>query len=167
MTPQHQDRAMRIKYRNIGLISLGILLALTIYLSSPAHSSAQVKTSSNSWDSDAPEDINRWQDRAPRSLSKDYDPWMNENQLENENRDNFNQNLPIPTQSPGILLNTLVATAKPTIELSDIYISVKTTRHFHKLRLDLLLKTWVNQAREQVSFRLNFTFLGLNYLFIF
>lgn len=35
--------------------------------------------------------------------------------------------------------------------LKDIFIAVKTTRKYHKSRLELLIQTWVSQAKEQVS----------------
>ncbi|CAL1540631.1 unnamed protein product [Lymnaea stagnalis] len=37
-------------------------------------------------------------------------------------------------------------------ELSDVFISVKTTSKYHTLRVNLLLKTWYLLAREQVYF---------------
>lgn len=37
------------------------------------------------------------------------------------------------------------------LELKDIFIAVKTTRKYHKSRLELLVQTWVSQAKEQVS----------------
>lgn len=39
------------------------------------------------------------------------------------------------------------------LELKDIFIAVKTTRKYHKSRLDLLLQTWISQARGQVRLR--------------
>lgn len=38
--------------------------------------------------------------------------------------------------------------------LKDIFIAVKTTRKYHKSRLELLIQTWISQAKEQVSSRL-------------
>ncbi|KAM3859991.1 beta-1,3-N-acetylglucosaminyltransferase radical fringe [Diretmus argenteus] len=35
------------------------------------------------------------------------------------------------------------------LELKDIFIAVKTTRKYHKSRLELLFQTWVSQAKEQ------------------
>ncbi|XP_078387722.1 beta-1,3-N-acetylglucosaminyltransferase lunatic fringe-like [Cetorhinus maximus] len=35
------------------------------------------------------------------------------------------------------------------VELRDIFIAIKTTRKFHKARLELLLKTWISRAWEQ------------------
>lgn len=38
--------------------------------------------------------------------------------------------------------------------LEDIFIAVKTTRKYHTSRLELLIKTWISQAKEHVrSFR--------------
>nr|XP_029508591.1 beta-1,3-N-acetylglucosaminyltransferase radical fringe-like [Oncorhynchus nerka] len=37
------------------------------------------------------------------------------------------------------------------LELKDIFIAVKTTRKYHKSRLDLLFQTWVSKAKEQVG----------------
>lgn len=37
----------------------------------------------------------------------------------------------------------------PELQLQDVYIAVKTTRAFHRSRLDLLLDTWVSRTREQ------------------
>ncbi|XP_014805280.1 PREDICTED: beta-1,3-N-acetylglucosaminyltransferase radical fringe [Calidris pugnax] len=36
-----------------------------------------------------------------------------------------------------------------SLELKDIFIAVKTTRKYHRSRLDLLLQTWISQARGQ------------------
>ncbi|XP_037044532.1 fringe glycosyltransferase-like [Bradysia coprophila] len=45
------------------------------------------------------------------------------------------------------------ATPKPpTIELNDIFISVKTTKSNHNNRLDLILNTWHQLAKEQTWF---------------
>ncbi|XP_072229386.1 beta-1,3-N-acetylglucosaminyltransferase radical fringe [Leuresthes tenuis] len=35
------------------------------------------------------------------------------------------------------------------LELKDLFIAVKTTRKYHKSRLELLIQTWVSQAKEQ------------------
>lgn len=45
--------------------------------------------------------------------------------------------------------------------LNDIFISVKTTKNFHKSRLDVILKTWFSAAREQVSWT-NIFFKNIN-----
>ncbi|KFU85953.1 Beta-1,3-N-acetylglucosaminyltransferase radical fringe, partial [Chaetura pelagica] len=36
-----------------------------------------------------------------------------------------------------------------SLELKDIFIAVKTTRKYHRSRLDLLLQTWISRARGQ------------------
>lgn len=38
------------------------------------------------------------------------------------------------------------------LELKDIFIAVKTTKKYHKTRLELLIQTWISQAKEQVRF---------------
>lgn len=40
----------------------------------------------------------------------------------------------------------------PTTRLEDVFFSVKTTRSFHRTRLDVILKTWFVLAREQTYF---------------
>ncbi|EFB26718.1 hypothetical protein PANDA_002488, partial [Ailuropoda melanoleuca] len=37
----------------------------------------------------------------------------------------------------------------PKLRLHDVFIAVKTTRAFHRSRLELLLDTWVSRTREQ------------------
>lgn len=39
--------------------------------------------------------------------------------------------------------------AKESLELKDIFIAVKTTRKYHKTRLELLFQTWISRARGQ------------------
>ncbi|NWZ57023.1 beta-1,3-N-acetylglucosaminyltransferase radical fringe [Haliaeetus albicilla] len=38
---------------------------------------------------------------------------------------------------------------RESLELKDIFIAVKTTRKYHRSRLDLLLQTWISRARGQ------------------
>ncbi|XP_042308584.1 beta-1,3-N-acetylglucosaminyltransferase radical fringe [Sceloporus undulatus] len=38
--------------------------------------------------------------------------------------------------------------AKEKLELNDVFIAVKTTRKYHKTRLNLLFQTWISQAKE-------------------
>uniref|UniRef100_A0A3Q2YMA1 RFNG O-fucosylpeptide 3-beta-N-acetylglucosaminyltransferase n=1 Tax=Hippocampus comes TaxID=109280 RepID=A0A3Q2YMA1_HIPCM len=40
------------------------------------------------------------------------------------------------------------------LELKDIFIAVKTTRKYHKSRVELLIQTWISQAKEQVRIAL-------------
>ncbi|UXI16013.1 unc-13 A-like protein [Sarcoptes scabiei] len=44
------------------------------------------------------------------------------------------------------------ASSSSKIELNDIFISVKTTRIFHKSRLDIILDTWYKLAKNQTYF---------------
>lgn len=96
-----------------------------------------------------------WPERAPRSLNRDYMPAGGENTLEEvvEEPGRVKEEEEEEERRRG-LLNTLVATAtaKPATTLDDIFISIKTTKAFHKTRLDLVLKTWFSLAREQTWF---------------
>lgn len=48
----------------------------------------------------------------------------------------------------------VTATPKPsTTNLNDIFITVKTTKMYHDTRLALIIKTWFQLAKEQVSHR--------------
>ncbi|KAF6203686.1 hypothetical protein GE061_002019 [Apolygus lucorum] len=69
-----------------------------------------------------------WQERAPRSLSGDYD---------------------------NNVVEVLRATATPSpsaTSVSDLFISVKTTVHYHQARLPVILKTWFQLAKHQTWF---------------
>lgn len=37
-----------------------------------------------------------------------------------------------------------------SLELKDIFIAVKTTKKYHRTRLELLIETWISKAKEQV-----------------
>ncbi|KAM8837814.1 beta-1,3-N-acetylglucosaminyltransferase radical fringe isoform 1-T2 [Spinachia spinachia] len=39
--------------------------------------------------------------------------------------------------------------SRDPLDFKDIFIAVKTTRKYHKSRLELLIQTWVSQAKEQ------------------
>ncbi|KAM7371328.1 hypothetical protein PAMP_010809 [Pampus punctatissimus] len=39
--------------------------------------------------------------------------------------------------------------SRDQLELKDIFIAVKTTRKYHKYRLELLIQTWASRAKEQ------------------
>lgn len=43
-----------------------------------------------------------------------------------------------------------LASAKEKLQLKDIFIAVKTTRKYHRTRLNLLFQTWISQAKGQV-----------------
>lgn len=45
----------------------------------------------------------------------------------------------------------LSARSKEPLGLKDIFIAVKTTRKYHKSRLELLFQTWVSEAKGQVG----------------
>lgn len=40
----------------------------------------------------------------------------------------------------------------PTTVLNDVFISVKTTKHYHRQRLPIILKTWFQLAKQQTWF---------------
>ncbi|KAL1140632.1 hypothetical protein AAG570_000562 [Ranatra chinensis] len=79
-----------------------------------------------------------WQERAPRSLSGDYQESMN---------------LVEVVQQP-VKAATAATPPQPyttsAASLSDVFISVKTTVHYHKPRLPIILKTWFQLAKQQV-----------------
>jgi hypothetical protein len=90
-----------------------------------------------------------WQERAPRSISKDYDV--------------INSNAVLPGRDAGAVGRTTAGdasannaalasgTSRPVAtQLSDVFISVKTTRNYHKWRLPVVLKTWFQLAKDQV-----------------
>jgi hypothetical protein len=97
--------------------------------------------------------VSGWQERAPRSVSRDYDAAnvviratghkshggdSNRNNIAQSNYNNF-------------VLAT--GTSRPVgTQLSDLFISVKTTRNYHKWRLPVILKTWFQLAKDQVRF---------------
>lgn len=37
-----------------------------------------------------------------------------------------------------------------SLQLKDIFIAVKTTKKYHRTRLELLIETWISEAKEQV-----------------
>lgn len=48
---------------------------------------------------------------------------------------------------------SVTATRKPPMtKLDDVFISVKTTKHYHNLRLSIIVKTWFQLAKNQVCF---------------
>ncbi|MED6239692.1 hypothetical protein ATANTOWER_009763 [Ataeniobius toweri] len=64
------------------------------------------------------------------------------------------QRTPVRTESPSPkrAVEVKISGSRPTdrLELKDIFIAVKTTRKYHRSRLELLIQTWVSQAKEQV-----------------
>ena len=62
-----------------------------------------------------------------------------------------------PQLTQSILLSKLASRNNAVLEppetsLSDIFISVKTSKKFHKSRLGVVLATWFNQARSSTFF---------------
>ena len=49
-----------------------------------------------------------------------------------------------------------VTSTQNALLLDDIHLSVKTSKKFHRQRLDVILKTWFNQARKQVRSQTTF-----------
>ncbi|CAL4122255.1 unnamed protein product [Meganyctiphanes norvegica] len=101
-----------------------------------------------------------WQERQPRSLGADY-------QLEVVASNSITEDVLLAPDTDALLKQeqeewtrrheeshnqVATATAGPSTSLDDIFISVKTTKSFHKTRLDLILKTWFPLARQQTWF---------------
>lgn len=62
--------------------------------------------------------------------------------------------VPRPTSDHELRQGSVTGTPKPpTTELDDIFISVKTTKNYHDSRLSLIIKTWFQLAKSQVSRR--------------
>lgn len=82
-----------------------------------------------------------WQERAPRSLSENY----------------------VEGGAEGSAAAAAGSTATPKPPLArpqDVFISVKTTGHYHRARLPVIIKTWFQLAKEQVRYDL-FTYTVL------
>ncbi|KAL2078439.1 hypothetical protein ACEWY4_026124 [Coilia grayii] len=57
---------------------------------------------------------------------------------------------PVPAVAPaGQRRFSLGSHSRDPLELKDIFIAIKTTKKYHKTRLELLFQTWVSQAKEQ------------------
>lgn len=63
-----------------------------------------------------------------------------------------NYNLPESWPEPVTKTSILDSVQSKNITLDDIFISVKTTRFYQHNRLPIILKTWFQLAKEQVSF---------------
>lgn len=58
---------------------------------------------------------------------------------------------------------SVTGTPKPaTTNLNDIFITVKTTKLYHHTRLALIIKTWFQLAKDQVSLNLRFLYVGFS-----
>ncbi|KAK3560100.1 hypothetical protein QTP86_033888 [Hemibagrus guttatus] len=53
------------------------------------------------------------------------------------------------SQRDSVGADFLSSRAKDPLGLKDIFIAVKTTRKYHRSRLELLFQTWVSEAKEQ------------------
>lgn len=61
--------------------------------------------------------------------------------------------------------SSVTGTPKPAITtLDDIFITVKTTKLYHNTRLALIIKTWFQLAKEQVSKRKRMHFFALLFI---
>ncbi|KAJ9590161.1 hypothetical protein L9F63_016717, partial [Diploptera punctata] len=62
----------------------------------------------------------------------------------------MNGNLIVPAVSDFNNLVLATGTSRPVgTQLNDVFISVKTTRNYHKWRLPVILKTWFQLAKDQ------------------
>lgn len=51
---------------------------------------------------------------------------------------------------------TTTDSSEPRLTIEDIFLSVKTTKKFHRSRVDVILQTWFKLARDQVRTAINF-----------
>ncbi|EEB10059.1 Fringe glycosyltransferase, putative [Pediculus humanus corporis] len=122
----------------------------------------------------------RWQERGPRSIPGDYDSnaieSFNDSVLVKKDLENeivvvretgaaavaaaaasaSAVTVTTTTRSPGIKSEPQGGTSSnlylTNTSLDDIFISVKTTRNYHKWRLPVILKTWFQLAKNQTWF---------------
>lgn len=67
-------------------------------------------------------------------------------------KDNAITDLIMQQQQKHIHEFSVTGTPKPaTTNLNDIFITVKTTKLYHDTRLALIIKTWFQLAKDQVS----------------
>lgn len=95
--------------------------------------------------------VSGWQERAPRSVSRDYDAAN----LVIPGTGRKNRGTKVTSRGVaqskynGFVLAT--GTSRPVgTQLTDLFISVKTTHNYHKWRLPVILKTWFQLAKDQV-----------------
>lgn len=77
--------------------------------------------------------------------------------VHNNNNGGIRKPIPYPTRfdRPGGDYGQLSVTGTPkppTTELDDLLISVKTTKGYHETRLEMIVKTWYQLAKEQTWF---------------
>lgn len=58
----------------------------------------------------------------------------------------------LPVSGPGVMTAATATSKPPTTTLQDIFVSVKTTRSYHRWRLPVILKTWFQLAKDQTWF---------------
>ncbi|XP_059180423.1 beta-1,3-N-acetylglucosaminyltransferase radical fringe [Centropristis striata] len=87
----------------------------------------------------APE-LNRSPTGQGRSIKTD------KNDIYTPKREMNSKRVALPGGKDGRLLGSR---SRDLLESKDIFIAVKTTRKYHKSRLELLIQTWVSQAKEQ------------------
>lgn len=82
-----------------------------------------------------------WQERAPRSLSENY--------------------VEGGAEGSAAAAGSTATPKPPLARPQDVFISVKTTGHYHRARLPVIIKTWFQLAKEQVSVRFILQYLTL------
>lgn len=102
-----------------------------------------------------------WQERAPRSLSsRDYDanaalppapPPLRHRPLASL-RARRPVPQPVPASTGASTVDNMASVTLPPASLDDLFLSVKTTRSYHKWRLNILLQTWFQLAKNQTWF---------------
>lgn len=75
-----------------------------------------------------------WQERAPRSLSENY--------------------IEGGAEGSAAAAGSTATPKPPLARPQDVFISVKTTGHYHRARLPVIIKTWFQLAKEQVRYDL-------------
>ena len=87
-----------------------------------------------------------FQERAPRSIEDSkVEAQKNRDALSANNDNSVNG-----SDKPSLISDDKREIHKFNTSLSDLFISVKTTKKFHSTRLDIILKTWFNLAEDQV-----------------
>ncbi|XP_069970134.1 fringe glycosyltransferase isoform X1 [Penaeus vannamei] len=159
---QPQERTMRVKFCSMAQQAALVCAVMTVFVL-VFHNLAQ-ETADPKAAAAGPRlsPVQGWPERAPRSLGRDYELPGGENTLQDgqgEGQTGARAEDPLDggddeEERRKGLLNALVATAtaKPTTSLDDIFISVKTTKKFHKERLEILLRTWFKLAPRQTWF---------------
>lgn len=62
-----------------------------------------------------------------------------------------NRDYRIESERTSEIIPSVTATRKPhQAKLEDLFLSVKTTKHYHNHRLPIILKTWFQLAKQQV-----------------